>query len=73
MGKLPPISGKTAVKAFYKLGWKPVRQTGSHIIMMRENSETTLSIPHHKTLKKGLLRALIKDAGTTVEEFLQKI
>ncbi|NOR46560.1 MAG: addiction module toxin, HicA family, partial [Methanosarcinaceae archaeon] len=31
--KLPVISGKEAVKAFEKLGYAPVRQTGSHIRM----------------------------------------
>ncbi len=69
--KLPVISGLKAVKAFTKAGWKPVRQTGSHVILMRQDSDVTLSIPQHKTLKRGLLRSLIKDGNLTVKEFNQ--
>jgi len=28
-----------------------------------------LTVPDHRTVAKGLLRALIRDAGLTVEEF----
>ncbi|MEK7587971.1 MAG: type II toxin-antitoxin system HicA family toxin [Patescibacteria group bacterium] len=31
---------------------------------------TKLSVPNHKELDRGLLRALIRDAGITVEEFV---
>ena len=68
--KLPVVSGLQAVKAFSKAGWKPVRQTGSHVIMMHDGSDVTLSVPQHKALKRGLLRALVRDAGLTVEEFI---
>jgi len=30
---------------------------------------TTLSVPNHKELAKGTLRALIREAGLTVDEF----
>ncbi|WP_456474234.1 type II toxin-antitoxin system HicA family toxin, partial [Candidatus Pyrohabitans sp.] len=65
MPKLPVISGKKAVKAFSKAGWYPHRQVGSHLVMRKEGSRVTLSIPLHKELKPGLLRKLIKDAGLT--------
>ncbi len=32
---------------------------------------TTLSIPEHKVLDRGLLRALIRDSGLTVGEFAE--
>ena len=32
---------------------------------------TTLSVPEHRVLDRGLLRALIRDAGLTVEKFLE--
>ena len=69
MSKLPIISGLKAVKAFSKLGWKPIRQKGSHIILMREDSDVTLIIPLHDTLKRGLLHSLLKDANITQDEF----
>lgn len=69
--KLPVISGKDAVKAFEKLGYVKVRQTGSHIRMKHESdhSKKPLTIPNHKVIGKGLLRKLLRDAEITPEEF----
>jgi len=39
--------------------------------MRKEGSRVTLSIPLHKELKLGLLRKLIRDAGLSVEEFVE--
>jgi predicted RNA binding protein YcfA (HicA-like mRNA interferase family) len=68
---LPTIGGRETVKVFESLGWKVVRQRGSHIIMVRENLPVTLSIPDHKEVAKGTLRTLIRKANTDVDEFLQ--
>lgn len=69
--KLPVISGRDAVKAFGKLGYVVVRQTGSHIRMKHQSdrSKKPLTIPNHKVLGKGLLRKLLRDAEITPEEF----
>ncbi len=69
--KLPVISGKDAVKAFEKLGYIAVRQTGSHIRMKHQSdrSKKPLTIPNHKVLGKGLLRKLLRDAEITPEDF----
>ena len=69
MSKLPIISGIEAIKAFSKAGWIPHRQVGSHVVLRKEGSRVTLSVPKHRELKPGLLRDLIKAAGLTVEEF----
>ena len=69
MPKLPVISGMKAIKAFSRAGWTPHRQVGSHVVLRKEGSRVTLSVPKHKQLKPGLLRHLIKAAGLTVEEF----
>ena len=63
MSKLPIISGIEAIKAFSKAGWIPHRQVGSHVVLRKEGSKVTLSVPKHKELKPGLLRDLIKAAG----------
>ena len=70
MARLPSISGLEAVNAFNKDGWSMVRQTGSHMIMTKPNTEATLSIPRHKELDRGTLRKLIKHAGLNVDEFV---
>ncbi|MGB9935615.1 MULTISPECIES: type II toxin-antitoxin system HicA family toxin [Thermodesulfovibrio] len=70
MGILSNISGKEAVRIFQKFGYILDHQTGSHLILYHE-SRPTLSIPNHKELAPGLLRALIRKSGLTVEEFLK--
>lgn len=39
-------------------------------MMTKPGSMVTLSVPQHRELDRGLLRALIRDAGLTVEEFI---
>ena len=70
MAKLPVISGREAVRAFEKDGWRVIRRAKSrHIIMKKEGMMTTLSIPEHKVLDRGLLRSLIRDAYISIEKF----
>ena len=70
MPKLPRISGKDAIKVFKKLGWEVSRQRGSHIILTKDGSIYSLSVPNKKTLAPGLLRSLINKAELTVDEFI---
>jgi predicted RNA binding protein YcfA (HicA-like mRNA interferase family) len=70
MAKLPVISGREAVRAFEKDGWRVVRRAKSrHIIMKKEGVVTTLSIPEHKILDRGLPRSLVRDAYIPIEKF----
>ena len=71
MGRLGNISGKEAVKAFQKAGWQPIGQVGSHVVMVKPGIRVNLSIPQYKELSIGTLRALIRNAGLTVEQFLE--
>jgi|GEM_PF-3151379 len=43
MGKLGNISGKQAVKAFKKAGWKKIGQVGSHLVMVKPDMRANLS------------------------------
>lgn len=70
MSTLPRVSGRDAVVAFGKFGYEFDRQHGSHIILRRTTPPfRRLVVPDHKELAKGTLRALIRQAGLTVEEF----
>lgn len=71
MARLANISGKDAVKAFAAAGWQKVGQVGSHVMMTRPGVRVNLSIPQHRELSIGTLRALIRAAGITVDEFLK--
>ena len=71
MPKLPVVSGLDARHAFERAGWEFSRVGSSrHMILKKEGIPVALSIPDHKTLDRGLLRALIRDAGMTVQEFI---
>ena len=41
------------------------------MILTKEGEEATLSIPDYKELGRGLLRALIRDARLTIDEFIE--
>ena len=71
MGRLGNISGQEAAKAFEKAGWISLGQVGSHLVMVKPGIRVNLSITQHKELAVGTLRALIRHAGLTVEEFLE--
>jgi predicted RNA binding protein YcfA (HicA-like mRNA interferase family) len=70
MGRLNNISGKQAVKAFQRADWKIVGQVGSHVMMTKFGIHANLSIPQHKELSIGTLRALIRNAAMTLDEFI---
>jgi predicted RNA binding protein YcfA (HicA-like mRNA interferase family) len=68
MSRLPVYSGQDAIRVFQKLGHLVDHRTGSHIIP-RHPQMRRLTVPNHQELAKGTLRALIREAGLTKEEF----
>lgn len=70
--QLPIARGPRHIAAFERAGWTCVRIRGSHHILTKAGHAATLSVPCHKgkDVKRGLLRALIRDAGMSVEEYL---
>jgi predicted RNA binding protein YcfA (HicA-like mRNA interferase family) len=67
------LSYKKIVSALERAGFCVVRQTGSHIQMIRRSSErgrTCITVPAYKPIPKHLLAKIIKQAGLTVDEFL---
>lgn len=72
MPKLPCISGKQLVAALKRLGYEEDHRTGSPIILRhRDPPHRRLTIPDHKEIAKGTLRAILRQAGISVEELLQ--
>jgi len=70
--KLPVVSGVDVVKALARIGWELDHQTGSHMILrQRDSPHRRLTVPRHSELAKGTLRAIISDAGLTVDEFIE--
>ncbi len=70
MSALPRISGRQVVQALKKIGYEQDRQRGSHIILRQTDSpHRRLTVPDHREIAKGTLRAIIRQAGLTVDEF----
>jgi len=60
MGRLANISGHEAARAFQKAGRKSLGQVGSHLVLVKPGIRVNLSVPQHKELSVGTLRALIR-------------
>ena len=69
MSKLPSISGRACIKALERVRFSVRRQEGSHIILRRTDPFCQVVVPDHKELDRGTLRAIIRQADLTVEEF----
>jgi predicted RNA binding protein YcfA (HicA-like mRNA interferase family) len=59
-----------ARRAFERCGWVFKRWHGSHMILGKPGSFTTLSVPDHRELDRGMLRGLIRTAQMSVEDFI---
>jgi predicted RNA binding protein YcfA (HicA-like mRNA interferase family) len=57
------------VAALLKAGFKIKRQHGSNIILRRDSPFTQVVVPDHKELDTGTLRAILRQAGVSPEEF----
>jgi len=73
MARLPTVSGRQAVAAFEAAGFEVKRQRGSHVILVKAGITATLSVPDHRQLKPGTLRALIRKAELTVDQFAELV
>lgn len=71
MSKLPRVSGRECVKALERAGFYFKRQTGSHIILRRDDPFAQVVVPDHKELDRSTLRAIIRHAGLSVDEFVK--
>ena len=71
MPKLPALTAKIVINAIEKIGFQAVRQKGSHVQMQHDDGRL-VTIPVHagKTIGKGLLRKILRDAELTREEFI---
>lgn len=66
MPKIPGIRHQDAVRAFEKLGYRIVRQSG-HIVM--SNGQIRLIIPRANPIDAFTMGAIARDAGLTPDEF----
>jgi predicted RNA binding protein YcfA (HicA-like mRNA interferase family) len=70
--RLPVLSYRDIVKALDKVGFQeiPARGKGSHVFVYRSAPPKGITIPNEKQVKRGTLRAIIRPADLTDDEFL---
>lgn len=72
MTSLRPLPYRKVIKKLRKLGFAFRCATGgSHEVWWNEETKMTCIVPHHKEVKPGTLRSIIKQAGVGEEEFLK--
>jgi len=71
MSVLPRLSGQQCLKALQKTGFYLKRQAGSHMILRKDDPFCQLVVPDHKELDTGTLRAIIRQSGLSVDEFVK--
>jgi predicted RNA binding protein YcfA (HicA-like mRNA interferase family) len=71
LGKLRVLSGKQVCNILSQHGFVEVRQKGSHIVMQKHLSNTTITVPvpNHSELKIGTLQSIIRQSGIAKSEF----
>ena len=70
MVRLPILSGDDFVSAVVPIRCAVDRREGCHVILIGPAGRR-LTVPGHRELGRGLLRALIRDVGLTREAFMQ--
>ncbi|MEE8176630.1 MAG: type II toxin-antitoxin system HicA family toxin [Acidobacteriota bacterium] len=72
MPKLPVLSGSELVKILAKIGYELDHQTGSHLILRnRFPPHRRLTVPNHRELAKGTLKAILRQAGLVLSDLLK--
>ena len=71
MGKLSILSGKEVCNILERHGFSEVRRRGSHIVMQKKLSNTTITVPvpDHKEIRIGTLLSIIRQSGLPRREF----
>lgn len=71
MPELPVVSGTEVIRALQRLGFRVVRQRGSHVMPRR--GVNACVVPLHRELKRGTLRGLLRQAEIGAEEFIDAL
>jgi predicted RNA binding protein YcfA (HicA-like mRNA interferase family) len=72
MPRLSPLKAREVIEKLRALGYEGPHPGGRHSRMVHKASGRIIPIPMHgsKDVSIGLIRAIIREAGITVEEWL---
>ena len=69
--KLSQVDCRKLIRALKRAGFEEQRQRGSHLHLRRKTDGKRVTVPVHKgrAVPPGTLRAILRDADVSVEEF----
>jgi predicted RNA binding protein YcfA (HicA-like mRNA interferase family) len=72
MGRLPSVTARKVVRALKRAGFVEDRQRGSHLVLMHPETKARTVVPMHhgRAVKEPLLRAILRDARLSIDEFI---
>jgi len=70
--RLPALTAREVIRALERAGFREARRSGSHVRLIHASDPARkITVPMHAgDLKRGTMRAIIAQAGLTVEAFL---
>ena len=72
MSKLSTAKSGEIIRVLEKLGFKKIRQSGSHAVFNHTDGRwTTVPVHKGKDVAKGTLHKILKDADLSYEDFLK--
>lgn len=73
MPKLNPEKPREVVQKLQRLGYEGPFGGGKHVFMRHPNSKLKIPVPIHqgRDLPTGTLRAILRQAGISVEQWLE--
>ena len=74
MTKLPLVSARELEKMLVKLGFRKVRQRGSHFFYRHSDGRYT-TVPHHgnRVISRPLLREILREIDLKPEEYIKQL
>ncbi len=72
--RLPSLTAKTVLRALDRAGFMQARTSGSHVRLLKAGDPTrAVTVPLHggKDLRRSTVHSIIKQAGLTLDQFLE--
>ena len=70
--KIPLLSGREALAALKRMGFREIHRKGSHVKMNHLDGRKIV-FPFHEEIDKYTLKGALKDAEVDIEEFLKNL
>jgi predicted RNA binding protein YcfA (HicA-like mRNA interferase family) len=73
MSRLPSLTARKVIRALKRAGFVEDRQKGSHLVLIQPEMKARTVVPVHpgRTIKEPLLRAILRDANLSIDEFIE--